>query len=223
MRSELLDRIFGVTHGFGTVAAPVPAPFTAVWEARKPQWVQVHKTDFCEVSRSGQECGEVDALWSRAPGILVAARHADCVPVLMARRDGKAVAAVHAGWRGTRAHILRELWAGLQTQGEKPQEWVATVGPAIGPCCYEVSEELALDFAREFGPGAVPRPRHLDLPAINAAELREIGVSEIETLRSCTQCSVDARGQPLFHSYRREKTSTRQFSVIAIGTFPAHS
>lgn len=220
LKSTLLESIAGVIHGFGSIAEPVPAPFAARWEAQRARWTQVHKTDACELRGPGQVCGEVDAQFSFLPGQPVAAMHADCTPILLARRDGGAVAAVHAGWRGTRAHILQVLWRELEGRGERPRDWLAAVGPTIGPCCYEVSEEIASDFAREFAPHgaglAVPRHRMLDLPAINAAELRAIGLGEVELLRACTRCSVDpATGAPLYHSYRREQGKTRQYSVIA--------
>jgi YfiH family protein len=218
LQSALLKSIPGVVHGFGSVAAPVPEPFAARWEELRARWSQVHKTDSCELLGPAQVCGSVDAQYTRVAGIPVAAMHADCTPILLARRDGGIVAAVHAGWRGTRSHILSTVWRELAERGERPGEWVAAVGPTVGPCCYEVSEEIAADFSQEFAAMgaalAVPRARYLDLPAINAAELRAIGIGEVELLRACTRCSVDASGAPLYHSYRREKGGTRQFSVI---------
>lgn len=219
-RSALLSSVPGIAHGFGCVAMPAPVDIAPDWEARRPRWRQVHGAASAEVMGPAQECGEVDAVLTFARGLPIAATHADCVPILLARRDGGAVAAVHAGWRGTRARILRALFAGLASRGEAPSDWVAAIGPAIGPCCYEVSEDLADDFAREFashGPGlAVPRRRILDLPAINAAELRAIGLlpGSVELWRACTRCATDARGEPLFHSYRREGKSSRQYSAI---------
>lgn len=221
LKSALLNRVPGVVHGFGSVAWPVPEPFAARWEELRARWSQVHKTDSCELLGPAQVCGSIDAQHTSVAGLPAAAMHADCTPILLARRDGGKVAAIHAGWRGTHSHILSRVWGELAAKGEKPGDWVAAVGPTIGPCCYEVSEEIAADFAREFasyGAGlAVPRARILDLPAINAAELRVLGIGEVDLLRACTRCSVDAAGAPLYHSYRREKGGTRQFSVIARG------
>lgn len=217
-RSAVLDKIPGIDHSFGCLKLQAPTDICADWLSLKPTWRQVHETASREVVMAGQELGDTDALFTFEVGLPIAATHADCVPILLARRDGGTVAAVHAGWRGTRSRILRALFTELALRGEKPSNWVAAVGPAIGPCCYEVSEELASDFAREFashGPGlAVPRHRILDLPAINAAELRGIGLAEVELLRACTRCAVDAEGAPLFNSYRREGKSSRQFSAI---------
>jgi YfiH family protein len=211
LESELLKSIPGIRHGFGTLGEEFPSIFE---QSPWPKWRQVHGAAVAELKAMDQDCGDVDALWTAQPGACVAVVTADCVPVLVARADGARVAAIHAGWRGTRARVVRALFDAL---AESPRDYVAAVGPAIGPCCYEVSEELADEFAATFaghGAGvAVPRHRHLDLPAINAAELRALGVGRVDLIRACTRC-VRRDGQFLFHSYRREGGGTRQFSVI---------
>lgn len=218
LTSDLLAKIPGVQHGFGTLREPVPHVFAPVWPALKPDWKQVHGASCAEVTSTNQLCGDVDALYTQKRAIPIAVVTADCVPILMARKDGGAVAAIHAGWRGTRARILQVLWKELRARGEDPKQWVAAIGPSIGPCCYEVSEELAADFAQEFasaGKGvAVPKHRILDLPATNAWQLREIGLAACDLIRACTRCTTGPNGQPAFHSYRREGGKTRQWSMI---------
>lgn len=228
LKSGLLSRIPGVTHGFGSEDEEIPAPFAELWPRAKPTWKQVHGTTGVEVGTPAQSCGEVDALWTARPGAPIAVVSADCVPVLLTRRDGGRVAAVHAGWRGTFSGILPKLFEELKARGERPSEWCAAIGPAIGPCCYEVSPELARDFERVFasiGKGlAVPIPRRLDLPAINASTLRALGLFEVELLRACTRCSMEpggARSRPLFHSFRREGGGTRQYSMIMLDLDPS--
>ncbi len=220
IRSALLDSISSIRHGFGTCAEPIPEPFTARWDESRPRWKQVHGGACASITAPRQECGEADALHSSLAQIPIAVQTADCVPVLLASRAGRTVAAVHAGWRGTQARILVKLWEELKAQGHQPKSWVAAVGPAIGPCCYEVSEDLANDFAREFsGAGLKPVPthRHLDLPAINADELQRLGIGAVDLIRQCTRCSLDASGKShLLHSYRREGSGCRQFSVAEI-------
>lgn len=229
LSSPALATLEGIRHGFGTRLEPVPAPFLGHWDARRPRWQQVHKTACARVRAPAQACGEADALHTDVPRIPVSIMTADCVPILLARpaQSGRParVAAAHAGWRGTQARLLRALWAELEALDESPPEWTAAVGPAIGPCCYEVSPEIAAAFERDFawvGPAtAVPRPRYLDLPEINAAELRAIGIGQVDLLRACTRCRTvdgpsDRDGEPLFHSYRREGGGTRQYSVIEI-------
>src|SRR5262249_38960083 len=124
VKSQLLATVPGMIHGFGTFAEPVPASLQKVWEEKRPNWKQVHGVEIAEAREPHAACGEVDAIWTRVREVPIAVVTADCVPVLLARRDGKVAAAVHAGWRGTRAGILRKLWEKLSVQGESPQDWV---------------------------------------------------------------------------------------------------
>ena len=227
LQSSLLSKIPGIVHGFGNRAEPVPALFADSWE-RRAETKQVHGTAIETVLSARQKCAPADGYLSSQPDLPVFVVTADCVPILLARpaTAGRpaAVAAVHSGWRGTRAEILSELFKKLSQQGEKASDWIAAIGPAIGPCCYEVSPELAQDFESHFarlGPGlAVPRTRHLDLPAINGALLRSLGVAQVDLIHACTRCSLTAQGQPLYQSYRREGAGTRQYSVIQIKSNP---
>jgi len=225
LKSALLYQVPGIVHGFGTRIEPVPAPFLPDWESQRPRWKQVHGTNCVEVKTPAQACGDVDAVFSDQTGIPIPVMTADCVPILLAHKEGKRVAAVHAGWRGTRARILANLWKALQERGESPENWVAAIGPSIGPCCYEVSPELADDFAKEFRDYgedlAVPTFRHLDLPLINAEQLKEIGLEKVDLIRACTRCSLQG-AEPKFHSFRREGSGTRQFSIISRVKDPAH-
>lgn len=214
VESSVLSSISSVQHGFGTEEEPVPGFLKNSWESSRPKWKQVHGVALAEVQSSQQECGEVDALWTQQPGIPIAVATADCVPILLAEKTGKAVAAIHAGWRGVRARILRVFWEKLKNQGETPQDWVAAIGPAIGPCCYQVSEELAEDFSKEFSSFgkdlAVPRFRILDLPAIQKAELEDLGIGKVDLIRACTLCSTN----PRWNSFRRDQGKARQYSVV---------
>jgi YfiH family protein len=219
-RSTLLASIPGIDHGFGSLAEPVPARLLAAWNAARPQWRQTHGVGLAETTAPGQACGEVDALWTRRPGGWVGAVSADCVPILMAARDGSAVSAIHAGWRGTYDCIVEAVWSQLRAAGQEPRNWVAATGPCIQPCCFEVGEDLQERFVSRFGTrfgsseALNPRHRHLDLPWLNRQLLLSVGVAEVEIIRQCTRCARDANGEPLFHSYRREGGGTRQISVI---------
>jgi polyphenol oxidase len=207
LESPLLARVPGLRHAFGSASEPVPEPFLGAWPEAFPRWKQVHGVRIAEAHEAREELGECDGIVCFAPGQPIAVTSADCVPILAARADGSAVAALHAGWRGTLAGAASELVRALVERGEDPRRWVAAVGPAIGPCCYEVSVELA----REFGS---LNSRMLDLPALNAAQLRAAGIGEVELLRGCTRCSVDERGTPLYASYRRAGRGLQQRAVI---------
>lgn len=216
--SALLAEIPGISHAFGTRGEPVPEPFLAAWPERFPTWKQVHGIRIAEARVAREDLAECDGIVCFAAGLPIAVTSADCVPILAARIDGRAVAALHSGWRGTLAGASTALVAELARRGEDPSRWRAAVGPAIGPCCYEVSVELARDFEREFARMgaalAVPAERRLDLPAINARQLRDAWVGEVEVLRACTRCARDEMGNPLYASYRREGRGLQQRSAI---------
>ncbi len=228
--SGLLAEVKNVSHGFGTFDQSVPNIFDDLWDARKPSWKQVHGTALAEVVKENQVCGEVDGLVTPTSNIPIGIFTADCVPILLARRDGSIVAAIHSGWRGTRAMILRKFWSEMSARGEEPRNWVAAIGPAIEPCCYEVSEEMAKDFEQHFAylentnlknktgkSLAVPEFRRLDLQRIQQEELRQIGFYEVDLIRMCTRCNTS----PRFASYRRsqkipEESGRQQLSGIMI-------
>ncbi len=197
--SPLLSEIPGVQHYFGTLQQPLPRPLAPFmdpmfWAEHKPSWEQVHGTALVEVTQSRQECGTVDALWSRRVYCPVAVVTADCVPLLLADVRAQAVVAVHAGWRGTLAQIACKVWAELEQQGFQAKNFVAALGPAIGPCCYVVSQDLFYQFHAQFPawvqpPAQVEQGFRLDLRAIQAEQLRRIGFAAVEVNSECTCCT----------------------------------
>jgi len=217
IQSPLLLELPGLVHGFGTRATPGPLEHLPSWsEPRRPEWKQVHGTSNALVISDQQRCGEVDALWTREPGRTLAIVTADCVPILLARKDGQAQAAVHAGWRGTLARILEHLGTTLRQHGESPSDWSAAIGPCAQPCCYEVSEDLSRQFAEAFGSSCAPAPRRIDLVAANCAQLANMGVTSVDTSPAlCTICSKTPSGAQRFSSYRRDGSGGRQLSMIS--------
>jgi YfiH family protein len=92
-----------------------------------------------------------DGAMTNLPGVFLGIQTADCVPVLVADVRRRAVAAFHAGWRGTLARIVERGIGTMRLRyGSRPQDLVAVVGPSIGPCCYSVGEELRFDFESQF-------------------------------------------------------------------------
>ncbi len=177
---------------------------------------QVHGARAVRVDAACAPALEADVVVSAAAGVAACVSVADCVPVLVADPDSGAVAAAHAGWRGTLARAAAEAVRALAAEaGASPGRMVACIGPSIGPCCYEVSADLAARFGAEIGPEVVHaggRPR-LDLWEANAAVLRLSGVpaERIELLGRCTSCERD-----LFFSHRRDAGRTgRQVAFIA--------
>ena len=219
VKSKVLEKIPGVIHAFGTKEEPVAAPFREKFQTCAPSWSQIHGIEVAHVIKEAQDCGNVDALYTEKIGVPIGVKTADCVPILLAEKSGKKIAAIHAGWKGTHGRILHHLWEKLAAEGELAENWVAAIGPAIGPCCYEVGEDLQKDFLVKFkamDPKKVsPRPKYLDLPSINEWELKKLGFGKVEVLRLCTRCSQS----PRFHSYRRQKEEgnegqVRQYSLI---------
>lgn len=176
---------------------------------------QVHGAVVVEADRAGPPVEDADAVISAAPGVAACVSIADCVPILVADPDGGRVAAIHAGWRGTIARIAAVAVERLTALGASPSRLLVAIGPSIGPCCYEVSADLAARFEAELGDLAVRRGHtpHLDLQAANAAVLRDAGVQpgRVETLGRCTSCEGE-----LFFSHRRDAGRTgRQVAFIA--------
>lgn len=178
---------------------------------------QVHSARVLEAGRSAAPEGVVpegDALVSRQPGVLAGVKTADCVPILLVDLHLRAVAAIHAGWRGTAENIaaaavrdMAERW------GSRPGNIRAAIGPSIGVCCYEVGPEVA----RRFGTwipemGSANKPMRLDLPLVNEIQLRETGVPDVWKSGECTFCREDR-----FFSFRREREKAgRMLSFIGL-------
>jgi len=192
-------------------------------------------------SKPAQPC-KGDASLTREAGLLLAAQTADCVPILLVDPRKKAVAAIHAGWRGTLRRITQKTVGRMQAEfGSKPEDLLAAIGPSIGPCCYEVEADFVAKFTAQFAdaagyfdeertgdepnplqwlnmkpPGHQPPPKnvHLDLGKANRSQLLAGGLQEKNIFSSvlCTGCCSD-----LFFSYRKEGAlSGRLLSVIGI-------
>jgi len=162
---------------------------------------------------------EADALVAPAGGLVVGVRVADCVPLLLHAAESGAVAAVHAGWRGVARGVVEAGVAALIRIGrDAPQRLTAALFPHIGPCCFEVGEDVAQQLAalHPEPERVVDRTRskpHVDLAAIVRAKLLALGVREenIERVAGCTLCEPER-----FFSYRRDgQRSGRHVAAIA--------
>jgi purine-nucleoside/S-methyl-5'-thioadenosine phosphorylase / adenosine deaminase len=147
-----------------------------------------------------------DGLWTDEPGLPMLKLTADCVPIAIARRNGRpALAVLHAGWRGLLEGIVA---AGVHALGEGPL--AAAVGPAAGPCCYEVGPVVAERFADRFG-SAVLHERRLDLWACAERGLRAAGVAQVERIDVCTVCNPER-----FFSHRRSGRRRGAQGVVGV-------
>src|SRR5262249_20626840 len=147
-----------------------------------------------------------DAILEDTPGSVVAVKTADCIPVLLVDERHHAVAAVHAGWRGTVAGIVgRAIEAMGDRFGTAPVDLHAAIGPGIGKCCYEVGPEVAAHFGEDGR-------AHIDLTAANHRQLLDAGVTcaRIYASNLCTRCRPDE-----FHSFRRDKEAAGRLHSFA--------
>jgi YfiH family protein len=146
-----------------------------------------------------------DGLWTDERGLPILALAADCLPIALARTTGAtpAVCVLHAGRIGLLAGAVEAAVAALGGTV------AAAVGPAIGPCCYEVGEEVAAPYRSRFGPGIL-RGRNLDLWSAAERSLNEAGVGRVERIDLCTACNPD-----LFFSYRRDGKPRGGHGVVA--------
>jgi purine-nucleoside/S-methyl-5'-thioadenosine phosphorylase / adenosine deaminase len=167
---------------------------------------QHHSTDVLR-ARPGARDDRADGLWTDERGLPVLALAADCLPIALARADGgrPALAVLHAGWRGLLAGIAE---SGVSALGGGPV--AAIVGPGIGPCCYDVGDEVSTEFSRAFGQGLTHGGR-LDLWTAAEVALRRAGCDEVERLDLCTACSPER-----FFSHRRDEGVTGRQGVIGL-------
>jgi polyphenol oxidase len=181
---------------------------------------QVHGCRVVEAWRAEPPREEADAVVSAVPGVAACVAVADCAPILLADPRSGAVAAVHAGWRGTlggaAAAGVRAL---VERHGARPQDLLAVVGPCIGPCCYEVSQDLSERFRAEVDRTAAETRRQgsrVDLWRANELLLRAAGIGRrnLEIVWRCTSCE-----DRTFFSHRRDGGRTgRQVAFIAPGS-----
>jgi YfiH family protein len=161
------------------------------------------------------QCG-CDALVTDRADVPLLLRYADCVPVLIYDPVHRAIALVHSGWRGTVLGAPTEAVASMVREfGSRPAEMVAAIGPSIGPCCYEVGDEVVDAVRQAFSrsesliPARPAGRRCLDLWAANHRLLSESGVQRIEVSELCTACHTED-----FYSHRAENGKTGHFGAV---------
>ena len=204
-----------MNFGFGSRKTPMPLPLPD----DRPRFKQVHGISVVEVISPHQECGEVDALWTRFKNFPIGIVTADCVPLLLKRKDDQAIGVIHAGWRGTEQKILPAFFQALPSELADPREWQLWIGPCIHACCYQVSEDLIEQFLKQFAEMSrsqiEPAPRMLDLPAVTESLAKALGL-EIKMIHpDCTFCKKDEDGSFRYFSYRRGDRRSRQYSIIS--------
>jgi YfiH family protein len=180
----------------------------------EPTWLQqVHGSDVVEADRANAKtCA--DAAFTRTPDVVCAVQIADCLPVLLCDRAGTSVAAAHAGWRGLSVGVLERAVAALPGA---PKDFIAWLGPAIGPRKFEVGGDVLAAFTSSDPEAAAAfEPLHegkwlADLYALARLRLRRAGVSEVFGGGFCTFADPQR-----FFSHRRDRVTGRHAACIWI-------
>jgi YfiH family protein len=199
-RSTFLSSIPWVDHGFASRHA-------IGWPGDYTQVKQIHSDIVVIADGKRGVLGQGDGLVTSELGNWIGIRTADCMPILLADSRLQAVAAVHAGWKGTLAQIAKRGVELMQsTYGSRPEDIYAVIGPGIARCCFEVGPEVSEQFGVDC--------RYVDLPGTNRQQLMDAGLEarNIEISELCTMCGVEE-----FHSFRRDREqSGRMVAAIRI-------
>jgi YfiH family protein len=175
---------------------------------------QVHGNTV-HVIRDGERPKEGYGLIVLERNIAAVVKTADCLPILLHAPDVACAAAIHAGWRGTTQGILEEALRSMVALGANTECMTALLGPGIGPCCYEVREDVRQAFQKAGFEGSVFQTREdrlfLDLKRANRLLLERAGVRQIHDTGLCTYCRED-----LFHSARRDGSGGRQVNFVML-------
>jgi YfiH family protein len=209
--AQALEELPWLVHGFGTRSSSEWPP----GDAEVATLRQTHSDTVLVAERAG--CiGEGDALITNRRGITLGIRTADCLPIVIADPSNRAIAAIHAGWRGTLLGIVPKTVKAMQEQfGSRPEDLVVVVGPGIASCCFEVGPEVAVQFSAFF-------PERKDLSGRTKIDLvetirRQVGrndgtARQFAAVGLCSVCRAD-----LFHSYRRDREAAgRMVSLIGV-------
>ncbi len=221
-KSEKLDAIEGIVHGFSDREAGGDSSLIEKYSnlSRIAQLKQMHSGDviILDDADAHNDLTEGDALVTRLRGVGIGIRTADCVPILLTDQANTVVAAIHAGWRGTLFEIVQNTINTIKSEyGINSSQLTSAIGPSISNCCYEIGEDVALQFKEQFPDSNLylfesgDSKYMLDLTIANEIALKSAGVSDIEVIDICTKCNHN------FYSYRREgKGVNTQLSFIAL-------
>ncbi len=210
--SPLLEKVAGITHGFGTIKDVRPDRVVTV--------KQVHGVAILEPKGIlASEPEGYDTVLTDRPGLAIAVKTADCLPILIVEPDKKIIAAVHAGWKGTLQRVVQVALRRIQEKGGNLESLLCAMGPNMVGGCFEVGEDVKFDFEKEF-PGwpilkkISDKKWLLDVALANRLQLEEMKVpsAHIDRIDICTHCHPD-----LFWSYRRDgEAAARMVSCCLI-------
>lgn len=197
--------------------------FTTTWQVHGNRIVCATESD------RGAMIGQADGIITAVPGLPLTQRYGDCTPLLVYDPRRHAIGLAHAGWRGTVVDVAGALVAAMvEAFGSDPQDLSAVIGPAIGPCCYEVGPEVVGVVQRAFaqvdglltepsvqtrreddGSASGPSRLHFDLWEANRRLLAQAGVGHVTVSGVCTRCHRDT-----YFSHRGDHGRTGRFGAV---------
>ncbi len=214
LRSDLLNKHKGVNAFFTTKGVNVQSIQDIAKRILTPE--QTHSDHIATVDER-EEYPDTDGLIITEPDTAIYLRFADCTPLVFYAPKHNIGAISHAGWRGTAARIgVKTVAKMILNFSTKPEDLIVLIGPAISKCCYEVSEEVKDTLLSTVkNTKGLFEERNVDLKHINARQLEEIGIQNIDICPFCTSCNND-----MFYSYRKENgTKERHFAVLKLLNF----
>ncbi|MEI6152654.1 MAG: peptidoglycan editing factor PgeF [Deltaproteobacteria bacterium] len=212
----------GIKHGFFTAQSPShalqgndKAEFLGAFGLNDFVIMkQEHGVDI-HVIQDGYRPISGDGLIIISKGIAGIVKTADCLPVILCGMDRPAVSIIHAGWRGTANKITKKAIDKMSGLGVNRKRITAILGPSIGPCCYEVKNDVRNVFTEEgFSDNIFKRKNDilfLDIRQANMEILNNEGIEDIYDIDLCTQCSRD-----IFNSYRGGEKEKRQINFVSL-------
>ena len=211
----------GIFHGFGTRPRQPSGEEAGIEDAVSAFSLEPHIVmnqehgDTVHLIKAGGRPNTGDGLLLLERNVAGIIKTADCLPVILYDTSTPAVAIVHAGWRGTALGIASKAARHMLALGCEPESMGALIGPGIGPCCYNVQEDVAGVFSALGFAEPVLQSRegslYLDLKAANIRMLQAEGVKTFHDVDLCTHCRKD-----LFYSARRDKGHGRQINFVVI-------
>lgn len=212
----------GIAQAFFTGASPYPLTrnanreeFLAAFGLADLVVMDQQHGDDVHLIRNGERPAAGDALVLTERNVAGVIKTADCLPVMLVEPGVPVAAIVHAGWRGTVRRITGKAVRAMVGLGASPNAIAALLGPAIGPCCYEVGEDVRDMFLAEGFPREIfredDRGLSLNMKTANREVLKEEGIGAVFDLSLCTYCTGN-----LFHSYRRGEKEHRQINFISL-------
>lgn len=210
----------GIVHGFMTKSSDALATdadekerFRRMLGARSYVTMQQEHGNAVHIIESGERPRAGDGLVLKEKGVIGVIRTADCLPIIILEPARMTVAIVHAGWRGTAKRIVQRAVQAMLGSGGIPSKMAALIGPGIGPCCYNVGQDVVRAFTDAgFGPDVFTRKddkTYLDLRKANREMLQRQGIRDISEVDVCTACNPD-----LFFSARRDGDAGRQINFV---------